>query len=356
MKKIILLAGLLTVSLYACKKGDSSAPAEDFATTKQKALTDFVDVVAVPQYNDLAAKAAKLNTAITTLNTNATDQNLAAAKTAWLELRTVWEQCEGFIFGPVDEDEYDPQMDTWPTDFAQMDSLVNTSFAFTQANMEGVTRSLRGFHPLEYILFGDHGNRTAAGINARQREYMVVLAADVLKNCTALADSWAISGGNYGTLVKTAGYGSAKYASRREMFQTIADGLAVICEEVGTGKMEEPFISQDPKTVESPYSGNSIPDFKNNIIGLENVYLCRYKSTTGRSLSSVVAANNQALDNKIRTQITAAINSFDNITLPFEQAIFTQHTQILNAQAALAALQTTLEGDLKKYIQQYIKD
>src|SRR5215217_943920 len=143
MKKIILLAGLLTVSLYACKKDDDAAPTEDFATTKQKALTDFVDVVAVPQYNDLAAKAANLNTAVIALNTNATDQNLTTAKTAWLELRTVWEQCEGFIFGPVEDDEYDPQMDTWPTDFAQMDSLVNTSFTFTQANIEGVTLSLR---------------------------------------------------------------------------------------------------------------------------------------------------------------------------------------------------------------------
>lgn len=356
MKKIILAAGLLSLTLYACKRSDNATPNGDFATTKQQALTDFVDVVAIPQYADLAQKAVALHSRIIALNTNSNQSSLDAAKSAWLDMRKVWEQCEGFIFGPVDEDNYDPNMDTWPTDFVEMDSLMNTTYPLTTANLENIALSLRGFHPIEYILFGDHGNRTPANLTTRQKEYMVSLAADLEANCKALSDSWATTGGKYGDLVKTAGNGSSKYASRREMFLTLADGLITICEEVGKGKMEDPFISQDPKTVESPYSGNSVADFRDNIVGLENVYLCRYNSKTGKSLSNVVAANNQALDNKIRGQITAAIHSFDNITKPYEEAIFLQGNQIRQTQAALAALEKSLNEDLKSYIQQYIKD
>jgi len=55
--------------------------------------------------------------------------------------------------------------------------------------------------------------------------------------------------------------------------------------------MKEPYDAQDPKIVESPYSGNSIADFKNNIIGLQNVYLGRYK-TDGHGLNDLVASKN----------------------------------------------------------------
>jgi len=362
MKKTLLIAGLATVTLFACKKddGDNNASAEDFKTTEQKALIDFVDVVAVPQYTDLSAKADALNAAVVALNTTPTDNNLANARTAWIDMRSVWEQCEGFLFGPVEDDYYDPSMDTWPTDYRQMDSLMSSTSTLSQSIIQTITYSLRGFHPLEYILFGANGSRKAVDITPRQKEYMLVLAQDLKDNCQQLATSWSPMGGNYAGTVKTAGYGSTKYTTRHEVYKAIADGLVTICGEVGEGKMQDPLGANagaaDSQLVESPYSGNSVSDFKNNIVGLENVYLSRYGSRNGKSLSDVVKANNQSLDNTIRTQITAAINSFNLITLPYEQAIYSQRTQIQQTQTALATLQATLDVDLHKYIDQYIKD
>ncbi len=365
MKKTLLIAGLATVTLFACKKNDdnngTTNTTEDFKTTEQKSLNDFVDVVALPQYTDLALKADALNSAVVALNANATENNLTTAKNAWKDMRGVWEQCEGFLFGPVEDKEYDPNMDTWPTDYVQMDSLLNSNVALSQGTLQNITLSLRGFHPLEYILFGEPASpRTATGITARQKEYMVSLAFDLQTNCHALATNWAPSSDNYAGLVKTAGYGSSKYTSRREVFLAIADGLVGICGEVGTGKMQDPLgataADANAQLVESPYSGNSVADFKNNIIGLENVYITRYGGKNGRSVSDVVKANNQALDNKIRTQISTAISSFDNITLTYGVAITQQRTQIQATQSALATLEATLDVDLRSYINQYVKD
>ncbi len=361
MKKTLIFACLAALTLNACKKNDSTNTAEDFNATEQKALNDFVDVVAIPQYTELALKADALNAAVIALNAHATEANLTAAKNSWIDMRAVWEQCEGFLFGPVEDDYYDPGMDTWPTDYVQMDSLLASSFIFNQTNVENVTLSLRGFHPVEYVLFGDESNaRTATALTARQKQYMVSLAADLQANCHALNNSWALTGSNYGSLVKAAGYGSTKYKTRRELFLAMADGLVTICEEVGTGKMQDPLgvnvADANAQLVESPYSGNSVADFKNNIIGLENVYLTHYGANTGRSLSDVVKANNQSLDNKIRTQIKAAISSFDKITVTYGKAIIQQRPQIQQTQAALATLQATLEGGLRDYINQFIKD
>jgi hypothetical protein len=190
---------------------------------------------------------------------------------------------------------------------------------------------------------------------------MVSLAADILANCNGLRDSWLASGGNYGNLVKTAGQSSnQKYKSRSEMFLAIADGIIGICEEVSEGKMEEPkgatLAFAAPELVESPYSGNSTADFKNNIIGLENIYLGKFDGKNGTSLSSIVSAQNIALNNKIKSQISLAISSFDNITVYYEDAIYSQRPQIEQVQAQLDILKTTLEDELRPYLIQYIKD
>ena len=121
--------------------------------------------------------------------------------------------------------------------------------------------------------------------------------------------------------------------------------------------MKEPFgsppLSPDSSIVESPYSGNSTTDFKNNIVGLKNVYI---GVGDGKGLSYLVAEKNKELDNRIQNQINAAINSFDNITLTYGQAIYSQRTQVQNTMDALTILRATLEGDLATFVQQYITD
>ena len=356
MKKLLIAASVAMIVLAACKPDKTVTPTDDMKANESKVINDFVDIVAIPQYNALAAKADVLDASIIALNTSPDQPSLDAARTAWKDMRTVWEQCEGFLFGPVEDQEYDPHIDTWPTDYVQMDSLLATAAPLTPQYMQNVGLSLRGFHPIEYIIFGNHGDRLPSGITARQREYMASLSADLKANCHALADAWSVSGGNYGALVKTAGAeGNITFASRRALFLAMADGLIGIAEEVGTRKMEDPFVAMDPKLGESPYSGNSVPDFKNNIIGLRNVYLGQFL-TAGSSLSSLVAMNNASLDNKLKARMDAAIASFDNITHHYEQAITDQRTQIQATQSALALLQGTLEDELIPYINQYIKD
>jgi putative iron-regulated protein len=357
MKKIMMLMTVVTIIIAAaCKKNDNDSGTNNFETLKTEVLTDFTNKVAVPGYLDLDNAAAALNTAIVNLKTSATEANLTAAKTAWKNMRSIWENCEGYLFGPVEDNDYDPNMDTWPTDYVQMDSLLTSTNPLALNNIQNITLSLRGYHPIEYIIFGDHGNRTAAGITARQKTYIVSLSTDLKNTCHELYLSWTAAPTNFAQQVTKAGAGSSVYTKKQQAYLAIVEALIGICEEVGEGKMKEPFTAQDPAIVESPYSGNSVSDFRDNIIGLQNVYLSKYKTNDGKGINDLVALKNIALDNKLQSQMTAAINSFNNITVFYEQAIISQRVQCQNTMTALATLKTTLETELKPFIIQNIQD
>ncbi|MBS1773451.1 MAG: hypothetical protein JST82_11385 [Bacteroidetes bacterium] len=359
MKNKLLIALSATVMLStACHKTSTDTTTTntvDFNALKQTVLVDFTNNVALASYQDLDIASQKLYNALVDLNTSSTDANLFAARSAWRNMRTVWEQCEGFLFGPVEDNDYDPNMDTWPTDYVQMDSLLNSSNALEVSDIQNATLSLRGYHPIEYIIFGNHGDRIASTITARQKKYMMSLATDLKNTCHALYVSWTEAPLNFAHEVSTAGGGSTKYAKKQEAYIAIVNAMIAICEEVGEGKMKEPFDAKDPSIVESPYSGNSVSDFKNNIIGLQNVYLGWYK-TAGKGLNDLVKAKNIALDNKLQSQINTAINSFDNITIFYEDAIINQRTQVQQTMDALTALKNTLEGELKPFIIEHITD
>ncbi len=352
MKNIFFNLIIAGIFFSGCHKADTDTP-NTFPATEQNVIDDFTNDVALSQYADLANAAIDLNTKITMLNDNATDANLTAAQNSWRALRTVWEQCEGFLFGPVEDNDFDPQMDTWPTDANQFDSLLESTNPLELANIQALPYNLRGFHPVEYLIFGENGSKKASDLTAREKKYIVSATIDIVNICNSINASWTEAPINFAEQVQTAGNGSTVYTSKQDLFMAIVGAMQDICEEVGEGKMKEPFDARDPKIVESPYSGNSTADFKNNITGLQTVYVGRNGSS---GISTLVSLRNKSLDNKIRSQITTAINSFDNITEPYEKAIIDQRSQIQQTMDAVNTLDETLEEELIPFIQQQVKD
>lgn len=352
MKNTFFNLIIAAIFFAGCHKADTDTP-NTFPSTEQNVIDDFTNDVALSQYADLANAAIDLNTKITTLNDNATDANLTAAQNSWRALRTVWEQCEGFLFGPVEDNDFDPQMDTWPTDANQFDSLLESTNPLELANIQALPYNLRGFHPVEYLIFGENGSKKASDLTAREKKYMVSATIDIVNICNSINASWTEAPINFAQQVQTAGNGSTVYTSKQDLFMAIVGAMQDICEEVGEGKMKEPFDARDPKIVESPYSGNSTADFKNNITGLQTVYVGKNGND---GISTLVSLRNKSLDSKIRSQITAAINSFDNISEPYEKAIIDQRSQIQQTMDAVNTLDETLEEELIPFIQQQVKD
>jgi putative iron-regulated protein len=361
MKKIIL--PLIVIIVFASCKKASNTSSTDFKTLEGNVINDFTYKTALPQYDSLSIAATALNTSIVNLQANTTDANLAIAQTKWKNIRTVWEQCEGFLIGPVESNDYDPNTDSWPTDHVQLDSLLTASTNLTVGAVDSLTQSLKGYHPMEYVLFrnGESTVRTAASFTQRELQYLTSLSGDIVfNNVQPLVLSWTTAPTNYAQGIITSGTtAGAAYTSRQNFFiDVIGDnGMAGICNEVGEqdaeGKMFKPYTDRDSTITESPYSNNSLIDFKNNIIGAQNVYLGLHG---GLGIKDLVAANNRSLDNQIQAQFTSTINSFNNITERYEQAIFDQRTQVAATLAQLQTLKNLLDNDLINYVKQYVKD
>jgi len=355
LKNILLLICILLFSLTACHKAvENTGNTQTFDSVESEVINDFTNDVVFFRYSALLNTSQTMATSVATLVNASTDANQAQAKSDWKNLRSNWEQSEGFLLGPVEAKDYDPNTDTWPTDYVQMDSLLNSNNPLTTDDVKDLPQSLRGYHPLEYMIWGKGGSKTAAQITDRQKKYMTSLISDIqINNVQALYNDWFLGTDNYSNQVLTAGKGSSEFSTRQILFLNIVSAMSDICNEVGTSKMFEPFTAKDSTITESPYSNNTLIDFKNNILGLQQVYM---GLNGGTGIRNLVAAKNLQLDQQIQTKINAALISFDQITERYEQAIFDQRIQVQNTMDQLAALDLLLENDLPDFIKQYVKD
>lgn len=363
MKNTFIAAIFVSIlAIAACKKDstNNNNNKKVDATLEQNVINSFATTLANPNYQDIQAKALIMNNAIQTLSTSTTEANLAAARTAWKNTRAAWESCEGFLFGPVEDFNYDPDMDDWPVNKVDLDSLLSSPNPLTVNDITPLGTTLKGFHAIEYVIFGVGGTRKAADITAREKTYIVSLAQSLYNTTTQLRNSWDPSqANNFTTQVETAGKGSTTFATRKDFFLVLLGSMADICNEVANEKMQTPFAAQDSTLDESSFSHNSVTDFKNNITGILNAYKCQYNGASGQySLSTLVAANNKSLDNTLQSQMNAAIASFSQITTTYEKAIYTQQQQVKNVQNTINTLKASLDqnGPLYNYIVTYVKD
>ena len=354
MKKYFILFSFSFAGLSACHKAsDTGGTSTDFTTLEEQVITDFTNDIVLSQYSALLSSSLTLQTSVGSLTTTTNETNQAKAKADWKNMRSIWEQTEGFLLGPVESNDYDPNTDTWPTDYTQMDSLLaNNDFEFSTNNVKNLPQSLRGYHPLEYMIWGKGGSKKPADFTARQKEYMVALIDDISSNnVQQLYNDW-FGAADYKSQVLNAGKGSTEFSSRKALFLNMVSAMSDICGEVAGGKMKEPYDAYDSTITESPYSSNTLIDFKNNIIGLQNVYM----GNGGKGLHDLVAAKQSALDLQIQSKISAALISFDQITERYEQAIYTQRIQVKNTMDLLDDVNDLLENDLTDFINTNIKD
>ena len=163
-----------------------------------------VDNVIVKGYNDLGTQAAKLETALTTLKDTPTAANVQAARTQWRATRVFWESGEGHIFGPVDTLGVDPKVDSWPVDKTQLDGAL-AGWDPDLSNIDGFPVTMKGFHAIEYLLFGDGSTLESTADTATRLQtpvdgedasdkirlkYLEALGKSFAKDIKSLTDAW----------------------------------------------------------------------------------------------------------------------------------------------------------------------
>ncbi len=341
----VLLLSVLSVAAVGCSDTVVEPPDDDGIIGA--ALEEIGTNVILPTYAHLDSEASLLVISVDNFNSNPTASSLELARDAWRNARRPWEQSEGFLFGPVDTKGIDPGIDSWPVNKADLDAVLFSNAVLTKDYIDGLEGTLKGFHTIEYLLFGEGNAKTVAQFTAREREYLTAVTRSFKGATAELLHAWNPSGDNFVAQLTEAGTAASSYASRKSALQEVIDGMVAICDEVATGKIADPYSLSDRSLEESQFSDNSIADFQDNIRSVKNVYTGRYMIVDrSMGVGLLVATKNPALDTRVSAEIDAAIAAIGAMQPSFGQAIFNNRPAVQAAIDAVSTLQATLQGDV----------
>ena len=323
----------------------------------RKVLETLVGNVIVPTYTQLADDVEDLEKTLNGLTVNSiTQAQIDKACQDFKQARLNWERSEAFLMGAASDFDIDPTIDSWPLNRSLLLNYFNTGM--NDEMLEDAT--ILGFHALEFILFRNGQNRKVAELQgndtytnfehitgAQELAYAQTICTLLKQRCFQLQVAWegeTAANANRVAVVKAAeldyktsnglSYGEnltkAGISGSKSSFPTLKAAIAqvlsddegsclAICNEVGTAKIANPFSAGDIAYVESPYSYNSITDFRDNIRSIRNVWLGSTDKTANKySFHTFFASvKSDQVNSAVESSYVSAIESISYMPTPF---------------------------------------
>jgi putative iron-regulated protein len=345
IKKSLLSLLLILVTSSAFMSCDSEDPIVDERATIVQSIGDNV---IIPIYHDLEEKGNLLLAAVKALRADPTVANRDAARAAWVAARSPFEMGEAFEFGPIKQPPpgLKPYVDTWPvatTGENSIESYLADSSNFTKENVANYPLNVRGYHAIEFILWGDADNGIAPKMDANALHYLEVMTEVTVEKMNEIHEAWEASGGNYINNLKEFGDGKA-YPTVKDALLQINERVYHITEELWDEYLFDPIDpGHGPRSAESYLSDNSYADFRDIMVGVKAVYYGDYKQNIGKGLTDFYAEKDAALDATIRTQIDEAIAAIDALD-PFNATVKNTPAKVQTAIDKCKALYQTLKN------------
>ena len=356
-----------TVSTDEQQTGSSSGTlvsAEADSTASSQLVSAFADQVIVATYEELVARSAGLVESMNAFVSDPSEQTLQAAQEAWAATRFPWEQSEAFAFGPAESLGYDGDLDDWPVNESDVMAVINGGDELTSDYIATLQTTQKGFHAIEFILFGTDNDKTVEDFSERELAYLQAATIAFDQTANNLLQSW-VEGvdGNpaYREVLATAGSSdNPAYLTANAGVEEILQGMLGCLDEVANVKIGEPLATKDPLDLESRFSQTTLNDLQNNILSVKSAYLgtvSEMESSSAaatQSLSALVSQQDPALDERIKNEIQAAIDALAAIPGPIETNLedTTAATQMETAKVAILQVFETLETEVLPLVQE----
>ena len=354
---------VLAASLVALAGAIAAQPALAEAPTAAAVAKTYADI-AEAGYTDSLAAARKLKTSIDTLIKSPTQDNLLAARKAWVDARVPYMQTEAFRFGNKIVDDWEPRVNSWPLDEGLIDYVAQEYVDQSPANdlyianvianpsikingepvdTSKITKELlsgklqeaggvesnvaTGYHAIEFLLWGQDlngtgpgaGNRPATDYDVknctngncdRRAQYLEVVTDLLIDDLAWMAAQWGPDGaarksvmmdnGNVGLSAIFRGLGSLSYG------------------EMAGERMKLGLLIHDPEEEHDCFSDNTHNAHYYDALGIRNVYLGSYKRpdgsvVSGPSPSDLVRAKSAEADTRTRTALDETMQRMGEI-------------------------------------------
>lgn len=331
----------------------AAAPAETAAAQQgavtARAVAQHYAVLVSAGYDDALKGAQALHKSIAAFIAKPSEEGLVAARKAWLDAREVYGQTEAFRFygGPIDDDNGpEGRINAWPMDESYVDYVVdapdagiinNRKVAITKKQLaslnerDGEENIATGWHAIEFLLWGQDQSDTGPGNRSfedfvdgkkpnadRRRQYLKVVTEMLIDDLRTVNNAWLPGKQNFRARFERGGI---------ESVRKIFVGLGSLSRgELAGERLEVALASQDQEDEHSCFSDNTHRDAVTNAMGIQNVWLGRYKRADGSivqgpGLRDLVAVKDATLAERTTKQIAASVTAAEAIPAPFDQAI-----------------------------------
>ena len=360
IRTILLIAACVMAA--ACEKNPAVSENEQDKELKA-AVEQYVPGVIYKIYGNLADASEQLYDQLAAMKTveSYTQAQIDQVCTTFLDARKWWEQSEAFLYGAATSYGIDPHIDSWPLDKDKLAKSLSNAETIADLDEEGagavdeVGAASLGFHGIEFIIFRDGKNRTAAALNGKEDDdafagrnvtgkseiiFATAVAEDLRNYCFELQAAWdpscpasrkemvedelelnttMDSGLTYGENLLQTGNAGSTYRNWQEAVASIlVAGCSNICNEVANTKIGTAhYVSSsdyDPDYIESPYSKKSYQDFKDNILSIQySLYGAQGAASANKaSIAAFLKNNNWPKAGELESALAASVKSLDD--------------------------------------------
>ena len=352
MRQLLCVAALATLLPNAAYAAATTSSQPDRADLD--AILETYGDIAAATYGDALATAESLEATVQSFLQAPDQAGLAAARATWQAARVPYLQSEVFRFGNAIVDDWEGRVNAWPLDEGLID-YVDAGYGterdeniYYSANViahptlmiggreidaaridKALIRSLHeiddveanvatGYHAVEFLLWGQDLNGTGPGAGARpwtdyapgescthgncdrRRDYLTAAVALLTDDLAEMAADWAPGGAARRAL--------AAEGQRRGLAAILVGMGSLSYGELAGERMKLGLLLHDPEEEQDCFSDNTHNAHYNDALGIENVYLGRYRRTdgslvTGGSLSDLVKAQAPGLDVEMRANL-----------------------------------------------------
>ncbi|MDA7947507.1 MAG: peptidase [Hyphomicrobiaceae bacterium] len=316
-------------------------------------LKNYADI-AHAGYEDSLLTAQKLQTAIEAFLAKPNDKTHLAAKNAWIAARVPYQQTEAYRFGNPVVDDWEGKVNAWPLDEGLIDYVAKSYGTESDENelyvanviassdikiggqkidVPKITKSLlkkvlheageieanvaTGYHAVEFLLWGQDLNGTDAGAGkrpptdydlknctngncARRAEYLRVVTDLLIDDLKWIVAQWAPDGPARKELLA-----GPEAAGLTRIFTGLG---SLSYGELAGERMQLGLLINDPEEEHDCFSDNTHNSHYYDQLGIQNVYLGRYKrvdgsTVSGPSPSDLVKAKSPDVDKALRARL-----------------------------------------------------
>ena len=328
-------AVVCTALLFGCSSdADTDGPATEY--NREEMLVNYGEHIILPAYQKLNTETTELSEAINQFTATPTTQTLENARTNFKEAYLAWQNVSAFHFGPAEEQMLRTNLNTYPTDTAQIkNNIASGSYNFDVS----ANGPAKGLPAIDYLLFGRSANNTlnlytTAPDAANRKKYLKDVMALMNQRVQATYTAWSPSGGNYLKTFKEAA-GTAVGSSVGNLVNQLNNDIDItkrykVYVPAGGLTSDMPI----PAKTEAYFSGISLELLEQNVQAQKRLFLGQtVQGTNGPGLDDYLnhvdaKYNDQPLSVAIANQFDAVLAAIAAVQGPLSTAVTTNQAAV----------------------------